>query len=203
MRSYCILFLAVFLDAGCTGHMVDVGESADSSGATPSTSGQTADATVVSATFTALDVQAAVAACNGPHGSVDPTMTRQDVQDRVVGAWWECSTSDSAGNGNDPASAVYGPDGSWRRLDPDGNGGLVEGHGLEDESTYRVAFGDDASPSCANNNCLLYLQGPADNGSELGVAFEASPRWMWLGGQYWYVPLTATPAATDQDAGGD
>ncbi len=177
------LSLSPLAFAACSGKTIDVGSSEQTG---DSGSGE-AIAPTPGTSFTASQVQAALGACNQPHGTADAYSTVAGLSSRLVGAWFMCPGT--AGSISSDTSAVFGADGSWHRLDSDGNGGLVEGQGLEDTGTYSAAPTNDASDECDPSDCPVTFHGSQGSIEQAELSFETGPRRMLFGGVNWFVPL--------------
>jgi hypothetical protein len=132
---------------------------------------------------------AAQSACNAPHGTPSPQPTTQDVQNAIVGAWYDCTVPVIAQVYQ--RSGSFHANGDWRGLEPDGNGGLVEGQGLLDVATYVVFAVDDAGDSCGLVECGPDFKGGGVGEAQVGATFETSPTRMQLveATGHWFVPL--------------
>ncbi len=122
-------------DVADSRNVADSGDVADSGGS--DTGGF--DATVPGEVYTPADVQAALAQCNLPHGSVVSTTTYGDKRAVMLGAWIECPPR--------PATVfypgiVFAADGTWQRLLSDSNGGLVLGTGVDNQGAYSFPYPD-------------------------------------------------------------
>jgi hypothetical protein len=189
MRNATLLSGLLLLLAGCTGSTLEVGDggAARNDAAPSSTAPETGTGLRPLDSFTAAQVQTAVAACSAVHGTVTPLPTPEAVLPLLEGSWYDCDGATT--DGLDLESATFDGAGNWHDLLPDGSGGLVEGLGLKDTATYDVFSYDDGSDSCADSGCGINLKGV--DVVQLGVAFEMSPTRMLLGGQsgHWFVPL--------------
>jgi hypothetical protein len=151
---------------------------------------ETAPAAPAPATsYTAAQVQAAGAACAEPHGPVVDYSTVGELKNLTVGGWLLCPADSDAGYDYPIASGAWAPDGSYHQLDPDGQGGLVEGQGLEETAVWGVDNGSDSSDVCVATGAMCVLEISFGGGwRNMPVGFESSPRRMLLQ-DAWYVAL--------------
>jgi hypothetical protein len=136
--------------------------------------------------YDAATVAAAKAACDAPHGPIDPATTASETKARLEGAWFACSSSQP--EFYPPTSIELLADGHWYDLEPDANGGLTRSQGIDHEGTYSAG---DPSFSADPTG----LTGPYQAFSQ----FESGPRRMKLevvtaGTELWFIYLGPSDA---------
>jgi hypothetical protein len=170
--SVAALFV-VLSCAACGGNTLDGGSVGDRS--SPIAAGQP-DAATSTGEISPERVAAAKAACDGPHGPIDPTPTFADVQPRLIGAWYLCSEPNVYYL---TKNIEFAADGTYYVLADDGAGGLKRVYGLDAQGSW--------PPPAGNEHTLWLAPG-------LYPDFEKDPRRLRLtvatsGFQNWYVPL--------------
>jgi hypothetical protein len=158
-------------------------------------------------TFTAAQVQAALASCSSPHGpAVMPTSTMNQQAAILQGAWVLCPppSGDQVDTVFSPGMVMsastgldsYGsPTGTWTRLTDDGQGGfsptggdagLAETAGIESQGTWSISC--DVSPTDPNASCggiTVHISDDSGDSSPLScfggtLSFESSPTRMYV-----------------------
>jgi hypothetical protein len=95
--------------------------------------------------FTAAEVQAALAQCDLPHGPAVVPETWGDFRALLVGAWLPCGDGDSGDPMQVLSQAIeFAADGTWFHLLSDGAGGLLRGQGVWNQGNYTFPTGYDA-----------------------------------------------------------
>jgi len=92
--------------------------------------------TNVPTTFTADEVQAALANCGLPHGSPVVLSTPNDEKAALIGAWALCPPSMTLPQTIFTPGIRFEANGNFESLTPDGAGGLVAGVGLLSQGTW-------------------------------------------------------------------
>jgi hypothetical protein len=143
------------------------------------------------APYDAAVVAGAQAACKAPHGPVDPFTTVAEVRERLVGSWYFCSST----GGNDNVTSIeFTPDDHWYYLEPDGNGGLQRGQGVDYEGTYTISPANsgwvDGAPDAGSDGFVGRMLGAS--GIPDFMQFETGPRRMQIevgtaGFEEWFV----------------
>ena len=179
-----LMLVASFGVSGCLGPC-----------ACPNTGGSDAGPFVPSS-YSATDVQTALATCELPHGPVVHPATYRDKRALLVGAWVECPP---------PSATIFHPaiafrsDGAWRHLMADASGGLVPDDHPGDGGTYSFLLVDDA-PTNGNADVTVTTGGGSptpETFSNGPTVFESSPTRLYVAFpsldaapiEVWLVPL--------------
>jgi hypothetical protein len=138
--------------------------------------------------FTAAQVQSALANCDLPHGPAVTINNSDDVKARVIGAWLLCPAS----AGGEPHTMFapgiqFEPDGRFEVLTPTADGGLQTGVGVLSQGQWSTfceyssdITGAEACPGVGYDGPLLAIQVVGGDESPAGcfvgpLAFETSP----------------------------
>jgi hypothetical protein len=131
--------------------------------------------------FSAAQLQAALATCDLPHGPAVATATEAEVNAQIVGAWLPCPPGDPGGSVYSPG-LILSANGQWTRLISDGDGGLVAGMGVQNQGQWSEPSEDVcgcvspyAPPVQLNVN-----DSSGSSCSETMASFELSPRRMYV-----------------------
>jgi hypothetical protein len=159
------------------------------------------DAAPIPTSYAAEQEESAAAACNAPHGNPYTPTDATDCWNRLVGAWYLCSTTGIGWDSGTPPllSVILNENGELQYLLPDGDGGLVAGRGLEYQGDWSIGVycngGLQASDAACDGQEQLLLAESVNGGGGGGVVhFEESPLRLQLGNfsgpaAAWYVPL--------------
>jgi hypothetical protein len=166
------------------------------------------EAGTVPTSFDAAQVEKALAVCGAPHGPAYTPTSYVDTVSHLIGGWYLCSATSSAGDVPTLTSelplqsVVLSPDGSATFLEPDAQAGLVPGQGIFAQGYYLITTFCDGLIVCESAACgepesvATTLVPPVYTDGLIDVSFEQAPTRMeiqkdngietWT---LWYVPL--------------
>jgi|HubBroStandDraft_5_1064220.scaffolds.fasta_scaffold256913_1 hypothetical protein len=166
------------------------------------------EAGAVPVSFDAAQVTKARGVCDAPHGPAYAPTSYVDTVSHLIGGWYFCSATSSAGavppqtSGFPLQSVVLSPDGSATFLVPDAQVGLVAGQGLFAQGYYLISTFCDGLVVCESAACgesesfAATLVPPVYTDGLIDVSFEQAPTRMEIQEEtgtetwtFWYVPL--------------
>jgi hypothetical protein len=142
---------------------------------------------VTATSFTASQVNAALASCSAPHGPAVNTSSESQEQQLIVGAWVACPPSPASADGSmflpgivfQPVAQTGqtdggGSSGRWIGLESDPAGGLAAATGVQTQGEWWPQNASDVAvvTEGGDSEARACFAGP--------VSFETSPRRMYV-----------------------